>query len=283
MNWFFKQISPDTVFATSITIFIFLVGYFFNRIYDNHQKKKELNELKEFLKHYLLGLEKPIRDKISNLNELSYEIKKELHPKSFALSSISFLRLEIFNEIPKKDIYQIASRQKLKPEELANYLSQLFISCSCFPNIEEITQKNFEYFNRNHFDYIRDINEIATSIIKRIDEYKTENINKGLKPSQDIFIKELDQIIALNTNKKRIGGVIELDMPNIFQPMIEVSSKYITDERALEIKHMLNDLNGVYNNYLNLKKTYSTSFARSAKELDENIDLLKNSVSNLFD
>ncbi|MBK7978821.1 MAG: hypothetical protein IPK06_02170 [Ignavibacteriae bacterium] len=57
-------ISYDTIFTTLITIFIFLLGFWINKIFEARKEKKRLKDIKDYFFSLCSFLEKPVKIQI---------------------------------------------------------------------------------------------------------------------------------------------------------------------------------------------------------------------------
>src|SRR5258706_15415555 len=75
----FYGVSVDAMFTTFVTIFIFLLGYVFNRWYDRSKEKTRLREVREFFLSSVDHLLAPMQKQADSLNNLSSQIAAETH------------------------------------------------------------------------------------------------------------------------------------------------------------------------------------------------------------
>ncbi len=260
-------ISIDTIFTTTITILIFVIGHALLRWREKQKEKQRLEDIRVYLFTLLDTIPKAIENLIKVYDGLSKEIAERSH-RSFGLGESHELYLDSFDKISSIDLFKvlITSRKASNRKDRSKHFKAL-VDTPEFLRLQNARVKtNFANFIVEYRKYEQRWRDNFDSVLRLFDEMLSHAKRHDIKKSQDPFLNELDNLFANASQKRSLESMYETEAA-IVDPLKELCKKHIKDERALKLMPLVVNCRRIFEELINLKDLFSKQFQNEAEQL----------------
>lgn len=226
-------VKPDVVFSIFTSISIFIAGFLLNRFNDWRIRKHKLYTVREFILTYLSGLIPAIEKQIEFLNTFSTSLKNPLI-KDFVFQDSS-VNASYIKSLSQIDVFEsLVFGFFSKKKKRISFFVVMLDALNYYERANPILIKQFEYFFNHHSQYMEDWNKAVDTILRNIDQWKSDVLKNGGTASSDVFIQKLDLLIYEWQTKGSIAdlnGTVQI----FLDPIKQLSVSYAHDSRAMKL------------------------------------------------
>ena len=206
---------------------------------------------------------KKLAKQIGNIDELGYEYTR----------SMGYIAQNLLN-IPQNDLFRLfVSRRKSKTSQDYNQFKELFDAIAFFVNHEEEAYINFTQFFSDIRRYQAEFKNNMNTILRLNDHYRSVAAQNNIGPNEDLFLREIDEILGAYSNLKN-NVRYDITMTKFITPLKKVTIKHLADERSVLILDRIVDCNSAFSEILNVKEIYSAVYFELAKTLKKKRKLM---------
>jgi len=273
-------ISNDTIFTVSVTIAIFVLGYIFNRVYENAKHKRELRDLKEFLIVYLHSLIKPIEKQIAAFKTLSADILSKKH-QDFAYGDAMGAKLDILDSLTQTDIFKVflLGSKKEKSERITQY-NNMLDALEYVNRQRSLAKDQFKDFMINYGKYIEQWNNAVNAVVRYQEQFVSFAMRTDTPPNQDPFTGGFNKLVhqwSQLDNREEMDQVAE----HLLEPLRLLCKQHQSDPRIhVVIPPVLDSLQALRNRN-NLISMFGKYLEDQASDLQAKRDRLAGSIKCL--
>lgn len=271
-NWL-SDVSNDTVFTTVVALSVFVLGYFFNRFYDNWKEKIKKGNIREFVLSSLEAIVPAIEKQITAFNELKQQLASKKHLDYIYTESTS-LNFEGLDSIPRDEVFHsfVRGHKKKRVIRIEN-LNALWGATDFIRHQKETARQTFIKFSEDYRRYLLYWNENVDSIARLHDEYLMMAGQASVHPSEDPFLREFN-LIVYHLAQSGEPKSWENEKMHLLDPLLEVCKVNHVDARANVVMKKISQANYAYDNRVHLLELYGIYFDHQASALTEK----KNSI-----
>lgn len=262
----FYGISTDAIFTTFVTIFIFLLGYVFNRWYDRSKENTRLKEVREFFLTNLRHLLEPMEKQADSLKSLASQIVADTH-QDFTLDETSDLYVDPLKSVSQLDVFNALMKgPKNKRQQRAQQFCTVVATLEFIRLLKERTEQHFSDFIQAHRRYLQAWNENVNAIGRQFDALIAFARANNITARDDTFVSGLDSIFhAWSLLPERRYFTVVRD--NLLNPIQEHCRTNKDDLRGTMFLPLILNCFNAHDNILHLKSLYSASFKEQGDKL----------------
>jgi hypothetical protein len=266
-NWF-PGVSNDTVFATVVTISIFVLGYLFNRLYDTRVQKRRQDDIREFVLSSLEAILPAIERQVGAFGNLKQQITSKQH-QDYIFTESTSLNFEGLDSVPRSEVFHTFARGRKKHRaERIKHFNALWGAIDFICQQKEIARQMFLQFNEKYYRYLLIWNENVDSIVRLHDEYLMVAKQTQVRPSEDTFFKEFN-IIIHRLAQTGDPSSWEKEKINLLDPLLETCNANLEDARAIIVMKKIIQAQYAYYNREHLLESFGSYFEEQMTGLVE--------------
>lgn len=278
-NRYIFGISKDTIFTTSITISIFIIGILANIFIKYLIEKNQLKHIKNYFYNSVDTFSTKLKKQIRLFEDLKSEVV-DIESRNYSFPIQSDLLFDTLAKIENLDLFKIFVSSNHKGEKSKNILnySNIIGSIEFVKNQLEISQINFNRFfsDIRNYEHIR--GEGVNKILRRWDVYLSYAKRENIRPSQDPFLKQFDLLMQVLKDDK-----VKISFTKLKKEFIDPLKKHCVefghDPRATELLSIIVNINEAQTNIKNAKDFYSSAFEEDRAALQVRWDLISESIN----
>ena len=261
-------VSNDVVFTTVVSISIFVLGYFFNRFYDNWKERARNRDIREFVFTSLDAMVPAIDKQIAGFNDLKDQLASKRHQDYIFVESTS-LNFENLDSVPRDQIFRAFARGRRKKRgERIKHLNSLWRDLDFIRHQREPARQAFVQFRESYRRYLLSWNENVDAIARLHDEYHMMSARSSVRPSEDPFFREFNLIVH---RLDQAGGPKswESEKARLLDPLREVCKVHHLDSRANAVMKKIIQADFAFDNRKHLLESYGNYFSQQSAALME--------------
>jgi hypothetical protein len=265
-------INPDVIFSTTVTLSIFILGIFLDRLNDWRKEQRKLNTIRTFTLEFIKSQLKPIANHIIFFKSMASELASTKAINfSYQSDGIMSDYLRSFTQIDlfKAMVYGVG---KKRIQRITDFNKLLMI----YDNLERakpLWLQQFQIMVADYRQHQTDWNQSVDPIIRSYERWRSEIERTGHSIENDPFIKNLNDVIAIWQCKADLLD-IKHTLDDLIYPVRETSIQYFSDLRAVEILSYSLKAIAAYNNQTNHRHCSSCNYVDEAQALQEMLDTL---------
>ncbi len=277
----FYGISYDTIFTTSITIFIFILGYLINRWVEHRKEIKSLEDLKELIKVQI----NTILEKIDKQNEAFIQLSEAILSKKYQdyIYAEANYQTESVTNLSNVDLFKsfLIGSKINRVDKIKSY--NVFTKSIAILSVQnQITRTQFMDFIKSHRSYIDSWNASVNALMRYHDFCISFAKRNNIPPSNDPFLKEFSNIVgAWSKNEKRTE--IKYVTEQLLKPLRAHCLQNPSDERTITILPLILEAEQAFRNrehILDITGKYFTDQVEQLKKIKTDLESVLISMSN---
>lgn len=276
----FLGVSCDTIFTVLVTVAIFVLGYIFNRIYDNAKRRRELEAIKVFLVTYLKSLLDPIQKQIDAFSSLSADVLSKKH-QDFAFGDALGGKLYVLDRMQQVDMFAafLLGPKDEKRERIAQF-NRMLDALGFAKGQRDTAKAQFGGFMASHTRYVDQWNKAVNAVMRYEEKLVASAMRAGDLPDQDPFARGFNKLVQELSgveNRQAMDIVREL----LLEPLRQLCKQHPLDPRVHEvIVHVIDALEALRNRN-HLLSIFGKYFEDQAAELRGKKNALVDSIGFL--
>ncbi|MBI1934001.1 MAG: hypothetical protein HYS24_15830 [Ignavibacteriales bacterium] len=258
-------ISYDTIFTTLITIFIFLLGFWINKIFEARKEKKRLKDIKDYFFSLCSFLEKPVKIQIDVFKGYKNNFLSE-EQINFMFKDTIDLDVKNLKSISNEDLYKsLYLSKKNTVEEKTTKFNDISNSINYIEKQKVNTSLNFSRLYEDFKKYENQWTENLDKILRAYDNFRA--INKQYDILNDPFLVDIDRVLV-KWSKLENSSNIYVTFRELVTPLRLICKKFFEDPRSLSLLNISIQASYAFNSIDKLRKEYGNLFDAEAKELN---------------
>ncbi len=269
-------VSYDTIFTTVITITIFILGYFFNRLYEYRKDTRHLKDIRHLVLSHLSSLIEPIDKQIRVYKEFGEFLGT--HKIEDYLFHASGIQTDFLSSIPYLDIFKaFLLKSKSKRVQYIDAFNSILQTIEFIRSQNENAKSQFQEFIINQKEHLDSWNIANGEILRYHSEILGYARRNRISPDKDTFLKELNEIIH-NWYLQENGSEFKTKFKYLVKPVMNLVDKYQNDRRTVIISPFVIKSAQAYGELLDSLDIYSKIFIGHSINLAKRKEILVNTL-----
>lgn len=264
---------PASIF--SIVAIIIALWAIIKPLYDQYKTRIQLKEYALFFSQQLIDtfdkkidLIKSLAKNIEDIDSNRYEYNPSLTYRASNLLSI-----------PQNEFFRIfvSKNKSTKSDEFKHY-KELFDSIAYFVGHDKHAEINYAQYISSSRRHGKKFQDNFNSIFSLYNEFRSSSIGKGINPSDDQFLYEINPIgqeYLKMENRERHSVIVEM----FVEPLKAFTTKHYADGRAIEL---LKSIEGCEDADFQLRDT-NTFYSLVFNELAVTLEKRRNSLAEAIE
>lgn len=275
-------ISIDALLSAFIAIIVFILGFLFNKKYEDSKDKKRLKGIEMFFWTIIDSMVEPIKFQLKQYQEIANKINDKF-VKDFTYFENPELNFQTYKNINPVDLHKIFfSKKKLALSDKAKHFTVIVKTLEFIDSQKNSLKQNINQFFIDFRTYESDWKMNIEEFFNRYETFVGFNRRQNIPASQDDFLKQVDRTVN-NCSKVEKYPNAFIIYENLVKPILELCKQFPKDIRANEINPYLIEAEYAFSNLTNLRKIYHNLFLQEATNLEKeykaftiSINVLKN-------
>lgn len=273
-------ISIDALLSAFIAIFVFVVGFLLNKIYENYKEKKRLLGIESFFWTVVDSFLEPINYQLKIYREIATKINDKFQ-KDFIYFENPYLNIPIYKTINPTDLHKIfLSKKNYSLKDRMQHFNTIIKSLDYIESQKISLKDNFMQFFREFRIYEKDWQTNIAAIMNYYESFLSHNKSKGIHPSQDAFLKKMDSLQFTCSTKEKFPDP-SVVYEYLIKELLLLCKQFQEDSRVNLLKPYLIGAEYAYNNMANVRNIFYNLFSNEAAGLEKEFIVLKKSINIL--
>jgi hypothetical protein len=266
-------VSYDTIFTVSVTITIFVVGYFLNRLYDNTKRKNELKDTKAFLIAYLRSLLDPIEKQIVAFRTLSADVRSKKH-QDFSYGDAVGVKLDVLDSLPQVDVFKafLLGPKRTRPQRIAHF-NRMLDALEYTKRQRDTAMMQFKDFVARHTKYLQQWNASMDGVMRSQEQFVSSARRTNTPPSKVPFVKGFNLLVH-QWSQLPDYETMDQAAQHLLEPLRQLCKRESIDPRVHYVIPFVMDCLGAFRNRNHLLSTFAQYFEDQAAGLQAKKDAL---------
>jgi hypothetical protein len=271
-------IPRSVVFTVFSSLFTFAAGFIINGMIKWFTRRRYLKKIRKLVILHLDSIQPPINRQAEFFEKLSTDLKSLRHTdiayEENALCS------DYLSSLPQIDLFDaLVYGWGKKQDQRRVFFNSVLDILNRFNKLPNATKDTYDYFGEKYNEYFALFNQANDRIQRSYDEFRSEASRQNVRPTDDPFLNEFDNIVS-HYQKERKEENPQFLVANYVIPLKELAAKYAADPRALRILPMTIQSKAANENREHLMKLISAYFGAVANKMKEMLGDLNNARQN---
>jgi len=251
----------------------------------SYEKTKRLEELEEYYSEMIKSLEKPLTNQADLLNKFAENLKvKEI--SNYALHVDTSLVVDNLDKIDYNDLFKIyVTNRKGDKNKKVKLFKELEMNIFFIKEYRNKIPKDYEEFQLRYIRYQDEWRDNISTIKNLYELYLKENIADNVHPDNDAFFSKFYNLFNEWIEMENDDNVKNVRDPyfvneHLLQPLKEICNEH-PEKRSNILIPYISSCEHALREHDHLKKMYSNSAEKNAKELLETKKYLIESLNEL--